>query len=185
MKNLGRVLCFGMFLLLILLTYVDAVTAAVKELPVPPTYTLSGTPTRIEQEPLRQHSFTADKRNTNGYIESTVTYSYVGMTQPAAMVDQAYEETIAKDVRGEEKRLQGNPNYLGRTTLGGGTLLIVKRPPPPDAMIGKPVPDRFDASFYEKLGRGMLVIKISGVEGGEGKIRELVDYMRQYTDVCL
>lgn len=185
MKNFGRIGCFGMLLLLFFLTHAEVGTAAVKELPVPPAYTLSGTPTRFDQEPIRQHSFIAEKRNTNGYIESTVTYSYVGMTQPAVMVDQGYEETIAKDVRGEEKRLQGNPYYLGRTTLGGGTLFIVKRPSPPDAMIGKPVPDRFDASFYEKLGRGMLVIKISGVEGGEGKIRELVDYMRQYTDVCL
>jgi hypothetical protein len=106
------------------------------------------------------------------------------MTQPAPMVDQGYEETIAKDIRNEEKRLQGNPNYLGRTEFLGGTLFIVKVPPPPDGMIGKPSPEKHDGAYYEKLGRGMLVIKFTNVQGGAGRMKELIDYMRRGTAVC-
>ena len=173
------------FLALILLFSVFTVAAAAsRELPIPPMYSASSTPTQIDQEPLRQHSFTAVKKNANGYIESSVTYSYVGMTQPAPMVDQGYEETIARDIRNEEKRLQSNPNYQGRFEFLGGTLFIVKRQPPPDAMIGKPSPDKYDGVYYEKLGRGMLVIKMLDIEGREGRMKELIDYMRRGTAVC-
>ena len=158
--------------------------AAARELPIPPMYSASSPPTQFDQDPIRQHSFKAEKKNSNGYIESTVTYSYVGMTQPMPMVDQGYEETIAKDIRNEEKRLQDNPNYQGRIEFMGGTLFIVKRPPPPDAMIGKPSPDKYDGAYYEKLGRGMLVIKLFEIEGREGRMKELIDYMRRGTAVC-
>ena len=97
--------------------------AAARELPIPPMYSASSPPTQFDQDPIRQHSFKAEKKNSNGYIESTVTYSYVGMTQPAPMVDQGYEETIAKDIRNEEKRLQGNPNYQGRLEFLGQSCL--------------------------------------------------------------
>lgn len=158
--------------------------AAARELPIPPMYSASSPPTQFDQDPIRQHSFKAEKKNSNGYIESSVTYSYVGMTQPMPMVDQGYEETIAKDIRNEEKRLQDNPNYQGRIEFMGGTLFIVKRPPPPDAMIGKPSPDKYDGAYYEKLGRGMLVIKLFEIEGREGRMKELIDYMRRGTAVC-
>ena len=158
--------------------------AAARELPIPPMYSASSPPTQFDQDPIRQYSFKAEKKNSNGYIESTVTYSYVGMTQPMPMVDQGYEETIAKDIRNEEKRLQDNPNYQGRIEFMGGTLFIVKRPPPPDAMIGKPSPDKYDGAYYEKLGRGMLVIKLFEIEGREGRMKELIDYMRRGTAVC-
>ena len=160
------------------------VSAAARDLPIPPMYSATSPPTQFDQDPIRQHAFKADKLNSNGYVESTVTYSYVGMTQPAPMVDQGYEETIAKDIRNEEKRLQSNPNYQGRIEFMGGTLFIVKRPPPPDAMIGKPSPDKYDGVYYEKLGRGMLVIKFLNIEGGEGRMKELIDYMRRGTEVC-
>lgn len=172
-------------LALIMLFAASAVaSAAARELPIPPMYSATSPPTQFDQDPIRQHSFKADKLNSNGYVESTVVYSYVGMTQPMPMVDQGYEETIAKDIRNEEKRLQGNPNYLGRTEFLGGTLFIVKLPPPPDGLIGKPSPEKHDGSYYEKLGRGMLVIKLSNILGGEGRMKELIDYMRRGTDVC-
>lgn len=176
----------GVCLLSIALLFsVSAVaSAAAKDLPIPPMYLATSPPTQFDQDPIRQHAFKADKLNSNGFIESTVTYSYVGMTQPAPMVDQGYEETIAKDIRNEEKRLQSNPNYQGRIEFMGGTLFIVKRPPPPDGMIGKPSPDKYDGVYYEKLGRGMLVIKFFNIEGGEGRMKELIDYMRRGTAVC-
>ena len=163
---------------------VTVAAAAARELPIPPMYSASSPPTQFDQDPIRQHAFMAAKKNSNGYIESTVTYSYVGMTQPAPMVDQGYEETIAKDIRNEEKRLQSNPNYQGRIEFMGGPLFIVTRPPPPDAMIGKPSPDKYDGVYYEKLGRGMLVIKLFNIEGREGRMKELIDYMRRGTAVC-
>ncbi len=159
-------------------------SAAARELPIPPMYSASSPPTQFDQDPIRQHAFKADKTNSNGFIESTVVYSYVGTTQPMPMVDQGYEETIAKDIRNEEKRLQGNPNYLGRTEYLGGTLFLVKIPPPPDGMIGKPAPEKHDGAYYEKLGRGMLVIKLTNIQGGEGRMKELIDYMRRGTEVC-
>ena len=176
----------GSCLLAIVITVslVAFAAAAARELPIPPMYSASSPPTQFDQDPIRQHSFKAEKKNSNGYIESTVTYSYVGMTQPMPMVDQGYEETIAKDIRNEEKRLQDNPNYQGRIEFMGGTLFIVKRPPPPDAMIGKPSPDKYDGAYYEKLGRGMLVIKLFEIEGREGRMKELIDYMRRGTAVC-
>ena len=176
----------GSCLLAIVITVslVAFAAAAARELPIPPMYSATSPPTQFDQDPIRQHSFKADKLNANGYVESTVTYSYVGMTQPAPMVDQGYEETIAKDIRNEEKRLQDNPNYQGRIEFMGGTLFIVKRPPPPDAMIGKPSPDKYDGAYYEKLGRGMLVIKLFEIEGREGRMKELIDYMRRGTAVC-
>ena len=176
----------GSCLLAIVITVslVAFAAAAARELPIPPMYSASSPPTQFDQDPIRQHSFKAEKKNSNGYIESSVTYSYVGMTQPAPMVDQGYEETIAKDIRNEEKRLQDNPNYQGRIEFMGGTLFIVKRPPPPDAMIGKPSPDKYDGAYYEKLGRGMLVIKLFEIEGREGRMKELIDYMRRGTEVC-
>ncbi len=176
----------GVYLMAITLLFsVSAVaSAAARDLPIPPTYSAASPPTQFNQDPLRQHSFKADKLSSNGFIESTVVYSYVGMTQPMPMVDQGYEETIAKDIRNEENRQQGNPNYLGRTEFLGGTLFIVKLPPPPDGLIGKPSPEKHDGSYYEKLGRGMLVIKLSNIQGGEGRIKELIDYMRRGTEVC-
>lgn len=159
-------------------------SAAARELPIPPMYSATSPPTQFDQEPIRQHAFKADKLNANGYVESTIVYSYVGMTQPAPMVDQGYEETIAKDIRNEEKRLQGNANYLGKTEFLGGTLFIVKIPPPPDDMIGKRSPEKHDGAYYEKLGRGMLVIKLTNIQGGEGRMKELIDYMRRGTEVC-
>lgn len=159
-------------------------SAAARDLPIPPMYSPSSSPTQFDQDPIRHHAFKADKTNSNGYVESTVVYSYVGMTQPMPMVDQGYEETIAKDIRNEEKRLQGNPNYLGRTEFLGGTLMIVRNPPAPDAMTGKPSPEKYDGAYYEKLGRGMLVIKLTNIQGGEGRMKELIDYMRRGTDVC-
>lgn len=168
-----------------LLFSVSAVaSAAARDLPIPPMYSATSPQTQFDQDPIRQHSFKADKTNSNGYVESTVVYSYVGMMQPMPMVDQGYEETIAKDIRNEEKRLQSNPNYLGRTEFFGGTLFLVKVPPPPDGMIGKPSPEKHDGSYYEKLGRGMLVIKLTNIQGGEGRIKELIDYMRRGTEVC-
>lgn len=176
----------GSCLLAIVITVslVAFAAAAARELPIPPMYSATSPPTQFDQDPIRQHSFKADKLNANGYVESTITYSYVGMTQPAPMVDQGYEETIAKDIRNEEKRLQNNPNYQGRIEFMGGTLFIVKRPSPPDAMIGKPSPDKYDGVYYEKLGRGMLVIKFLNIEGREGRMKELIDYMRRGTAVC-
>ena len=176
----------GSCLLAIVITVslVAFAAAAARELPIPPMYSATSPPTQFDQDPIRQHSFKADKLNANGYVESTITYSYVGMTQPAPMVDQGYEETIAKDIRNEEKRLQNNPNYQGRIEFMGGTLFIVKRPSPPDAMIGKPSPDKYDGVYYEKLGRGMLVIKLLNIEGREGRMKELIDYMRRGTAVC-
>ena len=176
----------GSCLLAIVITVslVAFAAAAARELPIPPMYSASSPPTQFDQDPIRQYSFKAEKKNSNGYIESSVTYSYVGMTQPMPMVDQGYEETIAKDIRNEEKRLQDNPNYQGRIEFMGGTLFIVKRPPPPDAMIGKPSPDKYDGAYYEKLGRGMLVIKLFEIEGREGRMKELIDYMRRGTAVC-
>ena len=170
--------------IVMMFSLVTVAAAAARELPIPPMYSASSPPTQFDQDPIRQHAFMAAKKNANGYIESTVTYSYVGMTQPAPMVDQGYEETIAKDIRNEEKRLQDNPNYQGRIEFMGGTLFIVKRPAPPDAMIGKPSPDKYDGVYYEKLGRGMLVIKFLNIEGGEGRMKELIDYMRRGTEVC-
>ena len=170
--------------IVMLVSLVAFAAAAARELPIPPMYSASSPPTQFDQDPIRQHSFKAEKKNSNGYIESSVTYSYVGMTQPMPMVDQGYEETIAKDIRNEEKRLQDNPNYQGRIEFMGGTLFIVKRPPPPDAMIGKPSPDKYDGAYYEKLGRGMLVIKLFEIEGREGRMKELIDYMRRGTAVC-
>ena len=177
----------GSCLLAIVITVslVAFAAAAARELPIPPMYSATSPPTQFDQDPIRQHSFKADKLNANGYVESTITYSYVGMTQPAPMVDQGYEETIAKDIRNEEKRLQGNPNYQGRIEFMGGTLFIVKRPAPPDAMIGKPSPDKYDGVYYEKLGRGMLVIKLLNIEGREGRMKDLIDYMRRGTEVCI
>lgn len=176
----------GVFLLAITLLFSVSVvaSAAARDLPIPPTYSATSSPTQFDQDPLRQHSFKAEKPNANGYIESSITYSYEGMTQPAPMADQAYEETIAKQIRNEEKRLQGNPNYLGKTEFLGGTLFIVKVPPPPDDMIGSRSPEKHNASYYEKLGRGMLVIKLTTIHGGEGRIKELIDYMRRGTAVC-
>ena len=168
-----------------LLCSVSAVAwAAARDLPIPPMYSATSPPTQFDQDPIRQHAFKAVKTNSNGYIESTVVYSYVGMTQPMPMVDQGYEETIAKDIRNEEKRLQGNPNYRGRTEFLGGIMFIVKLPPPPDAMMSNPSPEKYDGSYYEKLGRGMLVIKLSNIQGGEGRMKELIDYMRRGTEVC-
>ena len=176
----------GSCLLAIVITVslVAFAAAAARELPIPPMYSATSPPTQFDQDPIRQHTFKADKLNAHGYVESTITYSYVGMTQPAPMVDQGYEETIAKDIRNEEKRLQNNPNYQGRIEFMGGTLFIVKRPSPPDAMIGKPSPDKYDGVYYEKLGRGMLVIKFLNIEGREGRMKELIDYMRRGTAVC-
>jgi hypothetical protein len=161
-----------------------AASAAARDLPIPPMYSASSPPTQFDQDPIRQHAFKADKLNSSGFIESTVVYSYVGTTQPMPMVDQGYEETIAKDIRNEEKRLQGNPNYLGKTEFLGGTLFVVKIPPPPDGMIGKPGPEKHDGTYYEKLGRGMLVIRLTNIQGGEGRMKELIDYMRRGTEVC-
>ena len=172
-------------LALIMLFSVSAVvSAAARDLPIPPMYSATSPPTQFDQDPIRQHSFKADKLNSNGYVESTVVYSYEGMTQPAPMVDQGYEETIAKAIRNEEKRLQGNPNYLGKTEFLGGTLFVVKVPPPPDDMIGNRSPEKHNGSYYEKLGRGMLVIKFTNIQGGEGRMKELIDYMRRGTAVC-
>ena len=170
--------------IVLMVSFVTIVAAAARELPIPPMYSATSPPTQFDQDPIRQHAFKADKLNANGYVESTVTYSYVGMTQPAPMVDQGYEETIAKDIRNEEKRLQGNPNYQGRLEFLGGTLFIVKRPAPPDAMIGKPSPDKYDGAYYEKLGRGMLVIKLFEIEGREGRMKDVIDDMRRGTEVC-
>lgn len=176
----------GACLLVVMLTLSLAASAAAtaRELPIPPMYSASSPPTQFDQDPIRQHSFKAEKKNSNGYVESSVTYSYVGMTQPMPMVDQGYEETIAKDIRNEEKRLQDNPNYQGRIEFLGGTLFIVKRPPPPDGLIGKPAPDKYDGMYYEKFGRGMLVIKLFDIEGREGRMKELIDYMRRGTAIC-
>ena len=175
---------FCLLVMAMLFSMAAATSAAPKSLPIPPMYSASTPPTQFDQEPVRQHTFKAEKTNANGYIESSIVYSYVGFTQPQPMVDQGYEETIAKDIRNEEKRLQGNPHYLGRIEFFGGTLLIVKLPPPPDAALSKPSPEKYDASFYEKLGRGMLVIKLSNIEG-EGRIKDLITYMRRETEVCL
>ena len=109
--------------IVLMVSFVTIVAAAARELPIPPMYSATSPPTQFDQDPIRQHAFKADKLNANGYVESTVTYSYVGMTQPAPMVDQGYEETIAKDIRNEEKRLQGNPNYQGRLEFLGQSCL--------------------------------------------------------------
>ena len=76
---------------------------------------------------------------------------------------------------------------LALAELTARNILIAENitaPPPPDAMIGKPSPDKYDGAYYEKLGRGMLVIKFFNIEGREGRMKELIDYMRRGTAVC-
>ena len=162
MKQYLKTICMTFFLVI---GYIGMAAAA--PAPVPPGFSTAAQLEQPDVYPLRSVSFTATKEDKRAPGQSiSIQYSYQGMLMDVPMVDAGYVETLQKDIRNEENRISKEQYYIGKKNLGEGTLFLVRVPPRPNEMSGPGYEEYYNAVYYEKVGRGMLQIRLNSVVGG-------------------